>query len=138
MCVVFSFALIWDMAKAFDYSHKDKSLRFRAVIGEMVKKFCPPEAVLVSDVPAIIAWRTNRLAFFVPETRDHLEKIDEHHPIDYVLITLGEWIQPDEKEWIELYEQPKDYSDLKLVSIAQDPETNVRYGVLYRYSRSSR
>lgn len=125
------------MVQTLNYEpKKSEADLFKSKVAQLVDANCPHDAVLVSDVPAIVAWKNRRLTFLVPQSLRHLELLKRRQRVDYLLITLNEFIQDDEQEWRQLFYQPRDYPELTpaltLIAKSEDAATRKRFAVLYK------
>jgi hypothetical protein len=124
--------LAQSMRSMMAYPSKLYAEQFKAKLTKFITDNCPPEAVLVTDVPAIVAWKTKHLAFLVPDSLQNLRKLKQLKSVDYLLITLTDAIEESEKEWTQLMSQPQDYPGLHYLAKLDSVEQHKRFAVLYK------
>lgn len=93
------------------------------LLGQIVSSNTPPNAIIVTDRPAHIAWYGNRKSILVPPNPSDLAKIEGKLPIDALF--LSNYYPEHFPEWQNLVENPHDFDNFHYVkSFEIKPEDN--------------
>ncbi len=85
---------------------------FNAILAKIAQENTPPEAIIVSEFPDVLAWQGNRRAIQLPLNLADFNQIDQEIvPIDAIFLSDQEIRPRLESEWEELISNPHDFDD---------------------------